>query len=89
MRIHQDFFTYQRGIYKHSNLDNNYPSGYHSVRILGWGEELVGNYQPTKYWLVANSWGTNWGENGLFRIVKGTNECEIETYVLGIWAKTM
>lgn len=51
MRVHQDFFTYQSGIYKHSPLTDNYPSGYHSVRILGWGEELQGNYQPTKYWV--------------------------------------
>ncbi|XP_034948332.1 tubulointerstitial nephritis antigen-like [Chelonus insularis] len=89
MRVYQDFFTYQGGIYKHSRVAESYPSGYHSVRILGWGEEILGNYQPVKYWLVANSWGNHWGEDGLFRILKGTNECEIESFVLGIWAKTM
>lgn len=34
---------------------------------------------------VANSWGDDWGERGYFRIVRGTNECEIESFVLGTW----
>lgn len=29
-----------------------------------------------------NSWGKWWGENGRFRILRGSNECEIESYVL-------
>lgn len=64
-------------------------SGYHSVRIIGWGEEPSYRGAPLKYWLVANSWGHQWGENGLFRIQKGINECEIESYVLAVWAKTI
>ncbi|XP_063990009.1 tubulointerstitial nephritis antigen-like isoform X2 [Diachasmimorpha longicaudata] len=89
MRVHQDFFTYQTGIYRHSRVAEIYPSGYHSVRIVGWGESLNYNYPPTKYWIVANSWGSDWGENGFFKIQKGIDECEIESYVLGIWPKTV
>ena len=37
--------------------------------------------------LCANSWGTDWGENGYFRIVRDSNECEIESFVLGVWGK--
>ncbi|RCN24413.1 hypothetical protein ANCCAN_29890, partial [Ancylostoma caninum] len=47
--------------------------GGHAVRILGWGVD-----NKTPYWLVANSWNTDWGENGYFRIVRGLNECGIE-----------
>lgn len=90
MRVHQDFFVYQSGIYEHSKVTEQYQTGYHSVRIIGWGEEYTtSNRIPEKYWLVANSWGTDWGENGLFKIAKGTNECEIENFVLAVWAKTM
>ena len=37
--------------------------------------------------MCANSWGTQWGENGLFRIVRGDDECKIESFVLGVWGK--
>ena len=41
---------------------------------------------------VANSWNPYWGENGYFRIVRGTNECNIEGGVTGshanaVWSK--
>lgn len=36
------------------------------------GSELV------PYWLVANSWNEDFGENGFFRIRRGSNVCNIE-----------
>lgn len=50
--------------------------GYHAVRIVGWGEE-----NHVKYWIVANSWGKDWGENGFFRILRNEYECSIESYM--------
>jgi C1A family cysteine protease len=35
---------------------------------------------------VSNSWGRSWGENGYFRILKGTNACQIEDFVIAAWA---
>ena len=35
-----------------------------------------------KYWLLVNSWGKNWGENGFFKILRGQNECDIESFVI-------
>lgn len=90
MRVYQDFFNYESGIYVHSPLFECYQSGYHSVRIIGWGEEPSPiNGKTVKFWRVANSWGREWGEDGYFRILRGTNECEIESFVLGVWAKTV
>lgn len=48
----------------------------HIVRIVGWGIE---NKIP--YWIVANSWGRRWGENGFFRILRGNNYSNIESYI--------
>ncbi|CAJ1978781.1 unnamed protein product [Sphenostylis stenocarpa] len=36
----------------------------HSVTVVGYGEAGDG----TKYWLVKNSWGTEWGEKGYIRM---------------------
>ncbi|XP_071447893.1 tubulointerstitial nephritis antigen-like [Hetaerina americana] len=81
MRVYQDFFHYRGGVYSRpAGSDNRDSHGYHSVRILGWGEE-----GGIPYWLAANSWGTWWGEDGYFRIKRGTNECDIEKYMLGAW----
>ena len=52
------------------------------MRILGWGVDRA-NGGAVKYWLAANSWGPRWGEQGHFRIVRGENHCEIESFVIG------
>lgn len=38
--------------------------------------------------LCANSWGPEWGEDGTFKIRRGVNECNIEDFVVGVWAQT-
>jgi len=50
--------------------------GMHAVKIVGWGTQ-----GSTKYWLVANSWGTSWNGDGYFKIKRGTNFCQIEQNV--------
>ncbi|ETW09396.1 hypothetical protein, variant 2 [Aphanomyces invadans] len=47
----------------------------HDVEIVGWGVADDG----TKFWHVRNSWGSYWGENGFFRIVRGVNNLGIES----------
>ena len=67
---------YSSGVYKYT-----YGGliGLHAVKILGWGVD--NNGYP--FWLCANSWDTTWGDlGGYFKILKGYNECEIESYIV-------
>jgi len=77
--VYEDFFSYKSGVYQHIS---GAAAGGHAVKIIGWGTENV-----TEYWLVANSWNTNWGEKGFFKIRRGTNECGIEAQVIAGLAK--
>ena len=74
-QVFEDFMTYKSGIYHH--VEGKFMS-LHTVKIIGWGEE---NGEP--FWKVVNSWNSEWGEKGLFRIRLGTNECTIESQVEG------
>jgi len=68
--VYEDFPTYKSGVYKHTTGGQ---LGGHAVRLIGWGVE-----NGEDYWLVANSWNEEWGDNGTFKIARGTNECGIE-----------
>lgn len=90
LEVHEDFFVYKSGIFRHTPVTLGKPERYrrhgtHSVKITGWGEERNHEGLAQKYWLAANSWGKDWGERGYFRIARGSNECDIEAFVVGVW----
>ncbi|XP_055586220.1 cathepsin B-like [Uranotaenia lowii] len=75
--VYVDFKAYKSGVYRHVWGPRD---GGHAVKIIGWGVENI-NGAPVKYWLAANSWGQEWGENGYFRFVRGEDHCGIESYM--------
>lgn len=51
--------------------------GGHAVKIIGWGIE-----NGIQYWLVVNSRNEVWGDHGLFKIRRGTNEFGFESGIV-------
>jgi cathepsin B len=68
--VYQDFITYSSGVYVHKTGGF---LGYHAVKGIGWGTSGTQDY-----WIIANSWGTSWGMQGWFWILRGSDECGIE-----------
>lgn len=72
--VYEDFESYSSGIYQH--LEGKSLGG-HAIKMIGWGVE-----NGTPYWICTNSWNDTWGEQGTFRILRGSNECGIEGSVV-------
>ncbi len=74
MAVEDTFKTYTGGCY-----DKPYYGTNHAVLIVGWDDTKCGGQGA---WIVKNSWGAGWGENGFFYIKYGC--CQIGTNVLQI-----
>jgi hypothetical protein len=77
--VYTDFFSYKSGIYSHVTGE---VEGGHAVAIVGYDSE-------DQSWIIKNSWGSDWGENGYFKIKAGTNECGIEEAVFVVHFATV
>ncbi|XP_062888081.1 procathepsin L-like [Mobula hypostoma] len=67
---HSSWRFYKSGIYDNVNCDKKHID--HFVLLVGYVDQ-----NPKSFWIVKNSWGTSWGENGYLRIIKGNSMCEI------------
>jgi cathepsin F len=67
-------FSYTGGIITGSPDDCPNSGSDHAVLLVGYD-------QTQDYWLVKNSWGTDWGENGYFRIEYDNGLCGINACV--------
>lgn len=76
--VYKDLLTYHGGIYNRTSTDY---IGTQAVILVGFGVDTTRN---VSYWIAQNSWGSSWGEDGFFRILKGVNECGIENRVVYI-----
>uniref|UniRef100_A0A8C6QRG1 Tubulointerstitial nephritis antigen-like n=1 Tax=Nannospalax galili TaxID=1026970 RepID=A0A8C6QRG1_NANGA len=92
MQVHEDFFYYKTGIYRHVISTNEESGKYqklrtHAVKLTGWGTLRGAQGRTEKFWIAANSWGKSWGENGYFRILRGVNESDIEKLIIAAWGQ--
>jgi hypothetical protein len=58
MRVYDDFYSYSGGVYRRKEGPL---LGGHAVMIIGWSNS-------EKAWIARNSWGTDWGDKGDFKI---------------------
>ena len=72
--VSNDFMDYSGGVFVDSTCLQDPEHVNHAVLIVGYGNE---NGQD--YWIVKNSWGPSWGEDGYFRILRGKNACGLAT----------
>lgn len=84
----EDFMFYSEGVFKseepkdparkllknHVDYDQEWKQVDHAVVCVGYGED-----DGDKYWLIQNSWGPDWGEDGFFRILRGQDESGVES----------
>ena len=68
--------TYSGGILDKTSSQCPVSGINHAVTLVGYGAE-----SGVDYWIVKNSWGANWGENGYFRIRRGTGCCGVNCYI--------
>ncbi|XP_076129250.1 cathepsin B-like [Alosa pseudoharengus] len=78
--VYEDFLLYKTGVYQHVTGSM---LGGHAIKILGWGQE-----NSTPYWLAANSWNSDWGDKGYFRILREKDHCGIESEIVARSGRT-
>ncbi|KAM4748061.1 cathepsin S-like [Rhinophrynus dorsalis] len=73
--VNEDFMFYKEGIF-----DGDCAEGpNHAIIIVGYGTLHCQDAEENgeDYWIIKNSWGTMWGEEGFGKIKRNVNMCDI------------
>jgi C1A family cysteine protease len=75
----QDWQLYHKGIYNPTaeQCSSDPADQDHGVAVVGYGSE-----NGLDYWIVRNSWGEHWGEDGYMRLARGNNACGVANSVI-------
>lgn len=64
---HKSFIMYKSGVYYDPICSSRNLN--HAILVVGYGTNNLGQ----DYWLIKNSWGKNWGEQGYGKIARNRN----------------
>ncbi|KAM7344174.1 uncharacterized protein ACRADG_010997 [Cochliomyia hominivorax] len=74
IQANENFMNYKSGIFDDNKCSKQTN---HAVLIVGYATE-----NGKDYWLIKNSWGTHWGDNGYIKMARNKNsQCAIADYV--------
>jgi len=59
----------------------------HAVSVVGYGSEMA-NGRMTDFWLIKNSWSTDWGSDGYIKVKRGYGLCGIGKHISVLVAET-
>lgn len=76
MQTYEDMSLFKsNGVYEHKYGKQ---TDYHAIALIGWGKDKIKNRE---YWILRNSWGMDWGDNGYFKVY--FNDLDSNNYVCG------
>jgi len=75
--VHADstFSYYGGGILSRCSKNGRWDLN-HAVTVVGYGTD-----GGKDYWLIKNSWGDWWGENGYIKLARGSNACSVGWWI--------
>jgi len=75
--VETPLYGYTGGVF---SCDGEEDAGGHAVIMVGWGVE-----DGVNYWLLQNSWGPDWGENGYVKMLRDAKDpdksCLVMDYI--------
>jgi hypothetical protein len=76
-----DMGSFKSGVFKNTDgICESSENINHALFLVGYGEKLLpGDRTPTKHWIIQNSWGSRWGEDGFLNVERGKNVCGFAT----------
>lgn len=75
-----NFMLYKEGVLIDDTCGNTDDTLDHGVLLVGYGTDTDKNGKSLDYWIVKNSWGPGWGEDGYIRMARNMNNmCGVAT----------
>lgn len=78
MTVFTDFLAYKEGQYSKTQEAFKF-NGNHVVKIVGYQKSMEGATE----WIIENTWGEDWGQDGYGIVVGGRGDTGIEMFGVG------